>query len=1608
MAAYGDISMISPPSSSISNGQDPFGQLPPLPPPLRSTQVIQPLSVFPVSNLSEDSYDYVFGGPRKTPPSSTLKLTSPPIRLRSDAGHHRSDGIVNNGRLYRHSFSYAPKRYRNVGGGERESNTSRRCHGEDEATLRQLLLDLQKQVSVMSMNLSAKLDELQRGDRHLETTVALCEIRTQLQELTKSVESCQSEVSEVKRDMVAIKHELDTVQQVKEEIEELREYVDRLEEHTHRRKLRLLEQVCSLNFLPCCGLTFFLTYSIFSAVLGMLQFGYNTGVINAPEKNIENFMKDVYKDRYGEDISEEFIQQLYSVAVSIFAIGGMLGGFSGGWMANRFGRKGGLLLNNVLGISGACLMGFTKVSHSYEMLFLGRFIIGVNCGLNTSLVPMYISEIAPLNLRGGLGTVNQLAVTVGLLLSQVLGIEQILGTNEGWPVLLGLAICPAVLQLILLPVCPESPRYLLITKQWEEEARKALRRLRASSSVEEDIEEMRAEERAQQCESHISTMELICSPTLRPPLIIGIVMQLSQQFSGINAVFYYSTSLFNSSGLTEESAKFATIGIGAIMVVMTLVSIPLMDRTGRRTLHLYGLGGMFIFSIFITISFLIKEMIDWMSYLSVVSVLAFVVFFAVGPGSIPWMITAELFSQGPRPSAMAIAVLVNWMANFVVGIGFPSIRTALENYTFLPFSVFLAIFWIFTYKKVPETKNKTFEEILALFRHGNGRSMLNCVNSLEPQSMNSGIEHAALMVSEEKTQHDSLFGTTSFSLTVEGMGPYPLSDSTNLLGPTSLAGSSTCHYTNYGTNINTPVPIRKCYYSRDSFRRHSAHGRICSSDSFPLKNASPPETASLHSNADQQQQQLHHQHQPSSSQHHHMHCSYEKDIVCDDPVSHHSGDHHYYQQHQQQQSEYDDGTLRHHKKQPHHQSPHSHHSHSLHSSPHQSTAHQHYDHERTATIDGSEVTRHHSHSQHHHHRRRRRHHHHHNGGAGGGGTIGSGHGHHHGHGGEQRRQHHESGCPKRHRSATDVSTTSINTCHEPSCPDREVQEILIRKSCCTSSRTELAQYFAEDLYGTSRRPSSCCTSSDYCYHTDSTSLYGSRSSLSRQNSIKSGSVTMRSRKRVHHRQPSYTSISLRGLNASQPNSQLGSLTSIFDRAREIESGKMIVSPSKVTIEHQASGKDSGSNKELPEYACSPSPIRWSFLADGTTRKSPTDYESAGAGGHGGGDHDRDHRSDHQQSHDRDRDRASTSGSRKCRDSPLHIRGGAGTSDEYEESTTVLYHQEGEAYNNCCSNYVQCNSYLDHDLQITSEDIHEYLSKGNQQGVILNNSKNYPFQPCNALEFQYKNNFNNNPAAGGAGGGGGGGGGGALESRRSSTKETNLNQNSTDGGGGSSSLESRNSTPLSPTNINLSSSSNNINIVFNSYLERNANEVKFINTSRENVVSAEAHHSGYLPYTYPTYDYTNMSSNSQFDKPLGIDEINPSDEALTSTSIPGRMHKATEGVPSISATAVVTFESFETEASDNNLLSHRSSLNGSFNDGHVNYQFSPTSPASVASSVSALNGGGQNGEQRHRFHHHHFTSSQHRWHHVTENFKFTNAFKGVRKRARKCADYLKKK
>lgn len=433
------------------------------------------------------------------------------------------------------------------------------------------------------------------------------------------------------------------------------------------------------------GITLMLLFAIFSAVLGMFQFGYNTGVINAPQKVLEEWIFNVYKGRTGKWISEELRDVLWSIIVSVFAIGGMLGGILAPSLANWCGRKTGLVLNNTVAVLGVTLMSSSQLFQSIECLIFGRFFIGLNCGLNTALVPMYLSEIATVNIRGALGTVSQLAVTIGLLFSQVLGLKEILGTKDHWPFLFGFAFVPAVLQLIMLPFCPESPRYLLLNCSRISEARTALRRLRSTNDIEQDIEEMRAEEEAHQEEIRkygklSSVRELFNHPWLRTPLIIGIMMQLSQQLSGINAILYYSTDIFLSAEVPENYAVYATLGVGATMVITTLISIPMMDRLGRRTLHLYGLAGMFLASIFLTISLLVKFLYDWMKYISVISILFYTLFFGIGPGSIPFLITAELFTQGTRPAAMSVSVFANWFSNFAVGLTFPLMKVSIVIY----------------------------------------------------------------------------------------------------------------------------------------------------------------------------------------------------------------------------------------------------------------------------------------------------------------------------------------------------------------------------------------------------------------------------------------------------------------------------------------------------------------------------------------------------------------------------------------------------------------------------------------------------------------------------------------------------------------------------------------------------------------------------------------------------------------------------------------------------------------------------------------------------------------------------------------------------------------
>ncbi|XP_071476557.1 solute carrier family 2, facilitated glucose transporter member 3-like [Diadema antillarum] len=478
--------------------------------------------------------------------------------------------------------------------------------------------------------------------------------------------------------------------------------------------------------------TFSLAISCAAAVIGSsFQFGYNTGVINAPQNVIEQFINDTNIERTREPMDDSQITFLWSTTVAIFAVGGMVGSLSAGFFANVLGRKGSMLANNIVAFAGAALLGFAKMASSYEMLIVGRLIIGLNCGLNTGFVPLYLSEIAPFNLRGGVGVLNQLGVASGILISQILGLPVVLGTDRWWPLLLGLTAVPAVYQLLVLPFCPESPRYLLINKGEEEASRKSLEWLRKDTDVDADMAEMRQEYEEETREERITVVELFKKRSLRWPLVISIIMQLSQQLSGINAVLYYSTSIFISAGVEEDTAPYVTLSTGGAIVLMALVTVPLMDRAGRKTLHLIGLGGMLLFSITLTIFLNLKDTWDGSSYISIISVMLFVISFGLGPASIPWLFVAELFSQGPRPAAISVAFMVNWLANFAVGLLFPLMQDSLGAYVFLIFAGLLVCFFLFTWKFVPETKNKSFDEISAIFKKDDKRDYKATVESHE-------------------------------------------------------------------------------------------------------------------------------------------------------------------------------------------------------------------------------------------------------------------------------------------------------------------------------------------------------------------------------------------------------------------------------------------------------------------------------------------------------------------------------------------------------------------------------------------------------------------------------------------------------------------------------------------------------------------------------------------------------------------------------------------------------------------------------------------------------------------------------------------------------------
>ncbi|XP_004847346.1 solute carrier family 2, facilitated glucose transporter member 9 isoform X4 [Heterocephalus glaber] len=466
------------------------------------------------------------------------------------------------------------------------------------------------------------------------------------------------------------------------------------------------------------------TFSLLAASLvgafgSSFLYGYNLSVVNAPTRYIKAFYNESWQRRHGHPIDPDTLTLLWSVTVSIFAIGGLVGTLMVKMIGKILGRKHTLLVNNGFAISAALLMACSFQAGAFEMLIVGRFVMGVDGGIALSVLPMYLKEISPKEIRGSLGQVTAIFICVGVFTGQLLGLPELLGKESTWPYLFGVIVVPAFVQLVSLPFLPESPHYLLFEKQNEAGAVKAFQKFLGKADVSQVMEEILAENRVQRNIRLVPVLELLRAPFVRCQVITVVVIMACYQLCGLNAIWFYTNSIFGKAGIAPGSIPYVTLSTGGVETLAAVFSGLVIERLGRRPLLIGGFVLMTIFFGILTITLTLQDRAPWVPYLSIVCILAIIASFCSGPGGIPFILTGEFFQQSQRPAAFIIAGTVNWLSNFALGLLFPFIQKSLDTYCFLVFAAVCIAGAVYLYFVLPETKNRTHAEISQAFAKRN-------------------------------------------------------------------------------------------------------------------------------------------------------------------------------------------------------------------------------------------------------------------------------------------------------------------------------------------------------------------------------------------------------------------------------------------------------------------------------------------------------------------------------------------------------------------------------------------------------------------------------------------------------------------------------------------------------------------------------------------------------------------------------------------------------------------------------------------------------------------------------------------------------------------------
>ncbi|TQF66304.1 sugar porter family MFS transporter [Rhodococcus spelaei] len=450
-----------------------------------------------------------------------------------------------------------------------------------------------------------------------------------------------------------------------------------------------------------------------AAALGGFLFGYDTAVINGAVGAI--------RDKY--DIGAGGT----GLTVSLTLLGAALGAWIAGSLADRLGRIKVMRIAAVLFIVGAIGSAFP---FSVYDLTAWRVLGGVAVGFASVIAPAYIAEISPAAIRGRLGSMYQLAIVLGIAISQLVnyalssnagGARGTLAGVEAWQWMLALEAVPALLYLLMTFTIPESPRFL-VARGRDDEARTIISGLEGGDhdAVTSRMDEIRAS--LSEHRTKTSVRELFSKPLGVAPLVwVGIALAALQQFVGINVIFYYSSTLWQAVGYGEDRALFISVVSALVNIVGTFVAIAVIDRIGRKPLLLIGSVGMAVSLATAAVCFHsavvttndIGESVATLEgtngTVALIAANAFVFFFAFSWGPVVWVLISELFPNRVRAAAVGIATAANWVANFLVSSTFPALANWNLSVTYGGYAVMAAISFVVVWRFVSETRGRTLE-----------------------------------------------------------------------------------------------------------------------------------------------------------------------------------------------------------------------------------------------------------------------------------------------------------------------------------------------------------------------------------------------------------------------------------------------------------------------------------------------------------------------------------------------------------------------------------------------------------------------------------------------------------------------------------------------------------------------------------------------------------------------------------------------------------------------------------------------------------------------------------------------------------------------------------